>query len=200
MLHLSYGHCILYNVLQEPVGDQIQGAVVKLAGKFPSGIMRGRFSPKDGQLYVTGLNVWQSDAAKFGCFNRVRYTGKSTAQPVGIKTSKSGITISFTAPLDAASAVDRENWSVERWNYKWTGQYGSKDYSVADPAKAVKDLVFIDAIKLSPDNQSVILDLPDMGPAHQVKISYRIKSADGNDLKNEIYQTIHKIPDGVAGR
>jgi hypothetical protein len=200
MLHLSYGHCILYNVLQEQVGDELQGAVVKLAGKFPSGIMRGRFSPKDGQLYVTGLNVWQSDAAKFGCFNRVRYTGKSVAQPIGIKTSKSGVNITFTAELDAKSAADKENWSVERWNYKWTGQYGSKDYSVADPTKTTKDLVFIDAIKLSPDKRSVMLDLPDMGSANQVKITYRIKSADGKDVKNEIYQTINKIPGGVAQR
>lgn len=200
MLHLSYGHCILYNVLQEPVGDQLQGAVVKLAGKFPSGIMRGKFSPKDGQLYMTGLNVWQSDASKFGCFSRVRYTGKSIAQPVAIKTTKTGTNITFTGDLDPATAADRENWSVERWNYKWTGQYGSKDFSVADPTKAVRDLVLIDAIKLSPDKRTVILDLPDMGPANQVKIKYRIKSADGADLTNEIYQTIHQIPDGVTQR
>lgn len=198
MLHLSYGHCILYSVLQESVGDQIQGAVVKLAGKFPSGIMRGRFSPKDGQLYVTGLNVWQSDAAKFGCFNRVRFTGKSIAQPIAIKTSKSGVALTFTADLDAASAEDRQNWNVERWNYKWSGQYGSKDYSIADPSKAIKDLVLINTVKLSPDKRTVILDLPDMGPANQLKITYRIKSADGSGLSNEIYQTIHKIPGDVA--
>jgi glucose/arabinose dehydrogenase len=200
MLHLSYGHCILYNVLQESVGDSVQGAVVKLAGKFPSGIMRGRFSPKDGQLYVTGLNVWQSDAAKFGCFNRVRFTGKSIAQPVVIKTSKSGVSITFTAELDPKAAADRENWSVERWNYKWTGQYGSRDYSVAEPAKSIKDLVFIDTIKLSADARTVTLDLPGMGPANQVKFTYRIKSADGKNISNEIYQTINKIPGEVTQR
>jgi hypothetical protein len=200
MLHLSYGHCILYNVLQEQAGDQLQGAVVKLAGKFPSGIMRGRFSPKDGQLYITGLNVWQSDAAKFGCFSRVRFTGKSIAQPVGITTSKSGVSITFTAELDPKAAVDKENWSVERWNYKWTGQYGSRDYSVADPTKSIKDLVFLDAIKLSADRRTVTLDLPEMGPANQVKIAYRIKSADGKNVSNEIYQTINKIPGDVTQR
>ncbi|HET6409562.1 MAG TPA: DUF6797 domain-containing protein [Chthoniobacteraceae bacterium] len=198
MLHLSYGHCILYNVLQESVDGEVQGAVVKLAGKFPSGIMRGRFSPKDGQLYVTGLNVWQSDAAKFGCFSRVRYTGKSVAQPVGIKTTKAGISLTFAAELDPAAAADRENWSVERWNYKWTGQYGSKDFSVAEPSKAAKDLVFINDIKLSTDRRTVTIELPEMGPANQVKISYRIKSADGKEANNQIYQTIHKVPGVVV--
>jgi hypothetical protein len=62
----------------------------------------------------------------------------------------------------------------------------------------MKDLVLINAIKLSPDKQSITLDLPEMGPAHQVKITYRIKSAEGNELSNEIYQTIHRIPDDVA--
>jgi hypothetical protein len=194
MLHLSYGRCLLYNVLAEEVEGVAQGAVAKLAGKFPSGIMRGRFGPKDGQLYVSGLNVWQSDAAKFGCFSRVRYTGKTVPQPVAIKTSKTGVTISFTAPLDSASAADKENWSVERWNYRWTGAYGSKDYSVAEPNKAGKDLVLIDSIQISEDKKSLTIMLPDMKPADQVKFSYRIKSADGRELSNEIYQTINRVP------
>ena len=143
---------------------------------------------------MTGLNVWQSDAAKFGCFNRVRFTGQSVAQPIAIKTSKSGVSITFTADLDSTSAADRENWNVERWNYKWSGQYGSKDYSIADVSKTIKDLVLINAVKLSPDKRTITLDLPDMGPANQVKITYRIKSADGSDLNNEIYQTINRIP------
>lgn len=195
MLHLSYGHCILYNVLQEEVDGVRQGAVVKLAGKFPSGIMRGRFSPKDGQLYVSGLNVWQSDASRFGCFSRVRYNPAATAtQPVAIKTSKTGVSLTFTAPLDAASAGDRENWSVERWNYLWSGQYGSKDISVADPKKVGKDLVFIDSVKLSADKKTVTIDIPDMGPVMQMKFTYRIKSAEGKDLSNEVYQTVNKVP------
>jgi hypothetical protein len=202
MLHLSYGHCILYNVLQEQVGDMMQGAVVKLAGKFPSGIMRGRFSPKDGQLYVTGLNVWQSDAAKFGCLDRVRYTGKPVVQPVGIKTTKTGVTLTFTGGIDPASAIDRQNWSVERWNYKWTGQYGSDNYSVAAPGKRGKggDLVLIDEIKVSENKKSITLNLPDMGPVHQMKFKYRLKSSDGNELSNEIYHTIYRLSDGALSQ
>jgi hypothetical protein len=153
--HLSYGHCILYIVMQEPVGDLTQGAVAKLAGKFPSGIMRGRFSPKDGQLYVSGLNVWQSDATKFGCLSRVRYTGKTPAVPHAIKTTKTGVTLTFTAPLDESSATDKQNWSVERWNYKWTGTLRQQGLQPADAAKTGKDLVLAEAITLSADKKSV---------------------------------------------
>ena len=106
------------------------------------------------------------------------------------------------APPGTVFALDvrtgRENWSVERWNYRWTGQYGSKDYSVADPTRTGKDLMVLDAVKLSADRRTVSLTLPEMAPAHQMKITYRIKSADGKSANNEIYQTIHKIPEGVA--
>ena len=74
MLQMSYGKCALFNVVWETVDGVAQGGLVRFPFKFPSGIMRGRFDPKDGQLYVSGLNVWQSDATKFGCFTRVRYT------------------------------------------------------------------------------------------------------------------------------
>ena len=33
------------------------------------------------------------------------------------------------------SATDAQNFSIERWNYKWTGAYGSENDSVADPSK-----------------------------------------------------------------
>jgi hypothetical protein len=199
MLHLSYGRCILYNVLQEEVDGVAQGAVVRLAGKFSSGIMRGRFHPKDGQLYVSGLSVWQSDAAKVGCFSRVRFTGKASPQPVGIRTMKNGVAVTFSAPLDAASAADAENWSAERWNYRWTGAYGSRDYSVSDPEREGKELMLIDKAEVSADGRTVTLVLQDLRPADQMKLSYRIKSADGIDLRNEIYQTIHRVPGAVAG-
>src|SRR5204863_8010961 len=126
MLQMSYGKCALFNVAWETVDSVAQGGLARFPFKFPSGVMRGRFSPKDGQLYVSGLNVWQSDAAKFGCFTRVRYTGKPVTQPIAIKTNQCGVSLTFTSPLDSVSAMDKENWSAERWNYKWSGMYGSK--------------------------------------------------------------------------
>ncbi|MGV3533088.1 MAG: DUF6797 domain-containing protein, partial [Chthoniobacteraceae bacterium] len=50
MLHLSYGKCTLFNVLHETVDGVTQGGLAKFPIKFRSGIMRGKFSPKDGQL------------------------------------------------------------------------------------------------------------------------------------------------------
>jgi len=194
MLHLSYGHCTLFGVMHETVDGVTQGGVVKFPFKFSSGVMRARFSPKDGQLYASGLNVWQSDASKFGCFYRVRYTGKTVTMPTALHATKAGVDLKFTAPLDPKSATDPQNFSVERWNYLWTGNYGSPDVSIADPTKKGRDLVLIDKVTLSPDRRTLSIALPDMGPAMQMKIRYKIDAADGRVLDHEIHNTIHRIP------
>ncbi len=202
MLHLSYGHCRLFGVAMETVDNVAQGAVIQFPFKFPSGVMRGRFSPKDGQLYATGLNVWQSDASKFGCFSRVRYTGKTIAMVDELHVLKEGVQLKFTAPVDEKSATDPQNYSVERWNYKWTGQYGSDNYSVSDPTKhspSTADLMLIDKITLSPDHKTITLALPEMAPAMQMKIHFKIKSAEGKPVDMEIHNTIHRVPGAKVG-
>ncbi|MEA3212516.1 MAG: hypothetical protein QOE70_5573 [Chthoniobacter sp.] len=200
MLHLSYGKCLLYGVTMETVDGVAQGGVVKFPFKFPSGIMRGRFHPQDGQLYVTGLNVWQSDASKFGCFSRVRYTGQPVTMPVELHVKSDGLELKFSGPLDPATATDKENFNIERWNYKWTGAYGSPDFKVSDPKATGKDTVVIEAATLSPDKATVFLKIAEMTPCMQMRIKYQIKSADGRDLDYEIHNTIHRVPAGkVAG-
>jgi len=49
--------------------------VVRFPLKFPSSVMRGRYNPVDGQLYVAGLRGWSSSAAKDCAFQRIRYAG-----------------------------------------------------------------------------------------------------------------------------
>ncbi len=193
MLHLSYGHCLLYGVTMETVDGVAQGAVVKFPFKFPSGIMRGKFHPKDGQLYVTGLNVWQSDAAKFGCFSRVRYTGAPVTMPVELRALKDGVALQFTNPLDAASATDVQNYDLTRWNYQWTGNYGSPDFKVSDGTKG-KDTMTVEKAALSPDKKTLTLTLADMQPAMTLRLKFKIQSADGKPVEQEIHSTIHRVP------
>ena len=54
LVHFSFGACTHFLVLRDEVAGQLQGAVVPLVGDFRSGVHRGRFSPADGQLYVSG--------------------------------------------------------------------------------------------------------------------------------------------------
>ncbi|MFM7102174.1 MAG: DUF6797 domain-containing protein [Verrucomicrobiota bacterium] len=138
-LFMSYGKCLLYGVTMDRVEGTTQAALVPFGLKFPSGIMRGRFHPKDGQLYVCGLKGWQNAATRDGGLYRVRYTGKPVRTPVAVRTAGNGIELRFAAPLDAASARLADNYAVEIWNYRYSGAYGSPELSVKNPGKAGHD-------------------------------------------------------------
>ena len=195
MLHMSYGKCTLMGVMSETVEGVAQGGVVKFPLKFNSGIQRGRFSPKDGQLYLTGLSVWQSSALRDGCLYRVRYTGRPVTMPVGLATKANGVEIQFSAPL-GEGAGETAGWFAEQWNYRWTGAYGSPDISIADPGKVGKDIVFVEKATVSADKKSVLLQLADRAPAHTLRLKCNIKAADGSSVKYQIDQTINRLPGG----
>lgn len=194
MLHTSYGTCSLFAVLQQNVEGVLQAAAVKFPLKFESGIMRGRTSPFDGQLYLCGLSVWQSNAAKEGAFQRVRYTGKTVHMPTDFQVKSNGLAITFACPLDEATAADPENYSVEVWNYKWTKEYGSKEYSVKKPDEDKHDPIAIKSARLSSDKKTVTLELAEIFPVMQMKIQYNINAADGATMKQEIFNSIFKVP------
>jgi hypothetical protein len=195
MLHLSYGKSSLYGVLSETVGDVIQGGVFKWPVQFESGVMRGRFSPVDGQLYVVGLKGWQSTAAKDGCFQRVRYLpGRMVTLPDSLRVRSNGISIGFTAPLDEKSAADPQNYSVQQWNYKWSKEYGSPDLKVSDPKEKGRDSVEVKSVKLSNDKKTVFLELGTVVPVMQMEIKMNIQAADGSAVPAAIHNTIHVVP------
>jgi hypothetical protein len=193
MLHTSYGAGRLLHVMMEKVNDTWQGGAVTFPLKFATGIMRGRFSPKDGQLYVCGLRGWQTAGVRSGAVQRVRYTGKTVYMPVGLHAHANGVAITFATPLDRASATDAGNYSVLRWTYKWTGEYPSRQYSVENPNKRGYDTVEIKGARLSQDGKTVFIEIPDIKPVKQQQIMMHLKAADGREVNWDLYQTIHNL-------
>ncbi|MBC8001347.1 MAG: hypothetical protein H7X97_02050 [Opitutaceae bacterium] len=192
LLHTSYGKCTLFSVMTQDVDGQMQGGVWQFPLKFSSGIMRGRFSPKDGQLYVCGLKGWQSVAQEDGALQRIRYTGKPMNMPVGLRTTASGIELRFSDALDAKSSVDVENFSIAQWNYRWATNYGSDSWSVADPQKKGEDTVEVKSAKLSADGKSLVLETQPLQPVMQMRVKYNLQTARGAPLKQEIYNTVNR--------
>ena len=58
--------------------------------------MRGRFHPKDGQLYACGMFAWAGNQTAPGGFYRVRATGKPMFLPIGLHATRKGLKITFT--------------------------------------------------------------------------------------------------------
>jgi hypothetical protein len=198
MLYLSYGKSSLFTVLKEKVGNSMQGGVVKLPLKFDTGIMRARFNAQDGQLYVAGLRGWQTNGAKDGALQRVRYTGRPATIQNSLRVTDKGIHIGFTNNLETASASDPGNYSIQQYTYKWSKEYGSPEFKVSDPTQKGRDTVEIKSVTVSPDKKSVFLEVPGLQPVMQMRIKMKINSEPTTDdpgapVPGEIGNTINVV-------
>ena len=192
LLNLSYGTGYVYVIMEEKVNGRAQGGVVRIPDfDFPTGVMRGRFHPGDGQLYACGLFGWAGNKTRPGGFYRLKHTGKPVHVPVAINTLKEGVSLTFTHELDPETAADPESYLVKRWSYKRTRNYGSRDYK-ADGSQG-RDTAEVTGVKISKDKKSVLLQIADMKPIMQMQIEYKIDTADGEYLSHRIQNTIHAI-------
>jgi hypothetical protein len=193
LLFMSYGKGTLFHVMHEEVDGQMQGAMAQFPLKFNTGLMRGRFNPKDGQLYLCGLRGWQTSGVRDGGFYRVRYTGQPVRMTAEFHALKNGLKIAFTSPLDVVSATSVDNYNLERWNYKWSGDYGSPEFSPSNPASKTHEPVSVKSIELSADKKSVFLHIDDLAPVDQIRVKLRISAEDGSPISQDIYGTMYKL-------
>ncbi len=193
LISTSYGTGQVFLIPYEKVGTVYQGGAVKFPLDFPTGTMRARFHPQDGQLYICGLFGWSSNKTRPGGFYRVRYTGQPAHMPVDYHVANNGISLKFSEPLDRATAINSGNYALQQWNYRWTKNYGSAHYSVADPKKTGQDDVRVSSATLLPDNKTVFLEIEDIQTVMQMKISWALKDVDGNAFENEMHATVNKL-------
>ncbi len=190
LLNISYGQGKIYVVPFEKVNGQAQGGMCALPlPPFPTGIMRGRFHPTDGQLYTCGMYAWAGDQTQPGGFYRVRYTGKPVDLPIGLRAKSGGVEVTYTDSIDPTNAADSRNYEIKVWGLKRTPNYGSKhiDERPLSVAKAVP----------LPDGKSVRLDIADLAPTRGMEIKYRLKGTDGRAIFGVVHNTIHEF-DGPA--
>jgi putative heme-binding domain-containing protein len=191
LLNTSYGYGMVYVVPHETVdgaipGVTVQGGMCRLPiPAFPTGVMRGRFHPRDGQLYLCGMFAWAGSRTQPGGFYRLRYTGKPVYLPVGLKATRQGMQITFSGPLDRAAAENPANYAVKTWGLKRTATYGSPH--VDERALTVTGAV------VSADDKTVLLKIPEIEPTWCMEIRYRLKSADGEPVNSMIHNSIHRL-------
>ena len=186
LLNLSYGNGKVFVVTTEHVSGRMQGGMCALPiPASPTGIMRGRFNPTDGQLYTCGLYAWAGDRTRPGGFYRIRATGKPMFAPVGLHARKDGMEITFTDRLDRKAASDPSNYSVRVWSLKRTVNYGS-DHIDEHPMRVA-------AAKVSDDGRIVSLAIPDIRPTWCMEITYAIRGASGEAVEGAIDNTIHRL-------
>jgi putative heme-binding domain-containing protein len=188
-VHFSYGAGTHFLLLRDEVAGQSQGAVVPLAGEFLSGAHRGRFNPRDGQLYVTGMAGWGTYTVADGSFQRVRYTCDPVQLPSGFHVHENGVLVKFTRPLDRDVAARAGNHFAQCWNYRYSAAYGSPEYSPRHPGTKGHDPLAITSAHVLADGRSLFLEIPDLQPVNQLHLQLRV----GSDPACNLFVTVHKM-------
>jgi hypothetical protein len=189
LLNFSYGYGKVFVVPFEKIGEQVQGGIFELPiPRFSTGVMRGRFNPGDGQLYLCGLSAWGSTQPQLGGLYRIRVTEKPMHIPIGLQIRKDGIELTFTDKLETNSVEDINNYTIKTWDLLRSRKYGSAHYNEQslEVTKAV----------LGKDKKSIQLTLPDIKPTWGMEIQYRIKDERGNDIEGLVQNTIHQLGEG----
>ncbi len=190
LLNFSYGYGKVYVVPHEEVDGIVQGGVIEIPiPRFATGVMRGRFNPGDGQLYVCGLSSWAtSQVLQEGGLYRIRYTGKPIHMPVQLNALRDGIRLQFSGQLDPNSVADTDNFKVNTWGLKRTRTYGSERYDVRT--------LEVTKSQLADDGRSILLEIDGMSPAWVMEILYELKTTDGQPVKGALQNTVHRLSDG----
>ncbi len=86
LVHIGYNRPEIFKVYLDPKGEQ--GTVMPLLSGFPSGLLNGRVNPLDGQLYVTGFQIFGSSGSRISGVFRVRPGGVKAWLPREIRAEK----------------------------------------------------------------------------------------------------------------
>lgn len=185
LLNLSYGMGRVFVVPHEVIDGQAQGGMVSLGLDFPTGVMRGRFHPENGQLYTAGMFAWAGNKSRDGGFYRIRRTQKPATLPIALQAYRNGVLISFSEPVDIRSAALKDNYQVKAWDLKRTSDYGSEHYN--------EHKLTLKSAKVLKGGRSVFLAIPDIHPTWGMEIKMEIKGKDGKSLERKIHNTIHSL-------
>ncbi|MFC5453998.1 DUF6797 domain-containing protein [Prosthecobacter fluviatilis] len=186
LIHIGYNRPELFRVLMNTHFEKPQAAVVSFNRNFDFPTLNAVVNPADGQLYVTGFQVWGTVVKKISGLARVRYTDKPRVLIKEVTPTDKGLLLRFNAKLDPTLATNPDSYNGERWNYKRTFEYGSPH--LKPDGSSGQEWMTASSAYLSKDGMSVLVGFPDMKAGiHQMRIGWGLKSADGLKAENTAY-------------
>jgi len=196
LIHIGYNRPELFKVyIDRDAADEekgvIQGAVAPLVAGFGTGPLHGRVHPTDGSLYLVGFKIWGTVGEDISGMYRLRWQGGPSYVPRSVRSDKRGILLTFDEELDEAIATSLSTYTVDRWNYVRSHNYGSGNYKL-DGTPGQETLPVTSAY-LSTDKKSVFLGVPDMQPVHSMRLTYRVAAATETPLIQNAYLTVHEL-------
>ena len=193
LIHLGYYRPEAFFVLLHNHASRLQGAVVSLTQDFQFPALEGAVNPVDGQLYITGFQIWGTTAKRISGLARLRYTGAASLFPREIVPMNQGVLLRFDVPLNATMAKDAGNFSAERWVYRRTPNYGSPHFK-PDGSKGQEAMTPSSAY-LSRDGKGVFVGIPNMKPVMQMRMGWSLAARGGDSFTQNAYLTPYELVD-----
>ena len=192
LLNLSYGYGRIYVVPYEMIPrddgfEQPQGGMCQLPlPDLPTGMIRGRFSPSDGQLYVGGMFSWAgSRQDQQGGLFRVSFQGKRADLPIDLHSFEHGVEVTFSDPIDTEAAKELDRYAIKVWGLHRTKEYGSPHVNERQLA--------VTAAEVLGDGRTLRLTIQDLQPTWGMEISCRLKTITGKEFRRVLHNTIHQL-------
>ena len=172
----------------EKVDGHYQGACFRFREGFGSGTLAMEMTA-DGSMFVGGTNRgWGSRGPKPGALERMVWTGKMPFEIHEMRARPDGFELTFTQPVDPATAGDPKSYSMTSYTYIFQSSYGSPEVDQASPKIA--------SASVAADNKSVrlIIDGLKAGNIHELTAA-GLKSSEGSPLLHkEAFYTLNRIP------
>ena len=181
-------HSNISRVFLEDVNGVKQGVVIPFRLGFKSGLIGGRMN-ENGQLFAGGSDRgWGAKGGKPYCFERVDWTGKVPFEIHEMRAKSDGFELTFTEPVDAATAQNVASYSMREFTYAYREEYGGPEVDEVIP-KINKAIV-------GADKKSVrlVIDPLTKGHVHELHLD-GLRSASGTPLLHKVaYYTLNEIP------
>ncbi|GAA4465851.1 hypothetical protein GCM10023189_47090 [Nibrella saemangeumensis] len=174
----------LLRILPDEVNGQLQGAAIPFFDN--AGLRKGNnrlvFAP-DGSLWLGQTDHgWAGDRG----IQRLVYKGGTLLDVMAMHLTPTGFELTFTQPLDEASAKALTNYQFRRFYYKYHASYGSPETD-SQP-------VPVTAVTLSPDRKSVSLTLNELKPNHVYELMLGdLRSAGKRICNRMLYYTLNQL-------
>jgi hypothetical protein len=110
---------------------------------------------------------------------------------VKLAIEENKVRLTFSNSLDAKSVVKNENYRAAWWNYRWSGEYGSKRWKVSNPQAEGQDEFAPTSAKLLGDGRTVELSFEALQKVMQMQVGYNLLTSDGRKVAGSVFLTIN---------
>ena len=181
-------HATVMRVFLEKIDGHWQGAVFPFRQGFQCGIIRIEFGEDDSLFVGMSNRGWGGRGNSPYGLQRLVYTGKVPFEIHEMRAKADGFELTFTEPVDKASAEDVNAYRGESYTYKLEGRYGGPE--------ADKQAIKVTKAVVGADGKSVRLTIEPLraGYVHALHLP-GVKHAKGEGLLHpSAYYTLVNIP------